>query len=474
MPSHPDPAPPTTQQLAPRDAAFVYMEQPNTPVFIASIYVFDTATDDHGPMGADDVLEWMGARLDTAPVFRRRLVRAPFDLDRPYWVTDPDLDLRRHVFTDTLAEPGWDALRRRILDITDGPIDLSRPPWELHVITGVRAVPDFPEDATVVVLKVHHAACDGMASTEIARALFTDTPAPVQSVVAGRLPARSALFGKALVRLPGQVVDLARGIVRTISASRAVAKAAERGTLVLPKQLRPKTRFNTKISGPRVFDVVTLPLADIRAVKSRVPGATVNDVILTTVSIALSEYLNGRGEAPAESLAALVPMSARKFRDVDSANKFVPAFVDLHSDEEPRDRLAAISRSARLERERNEHDAVARANSMVQVVPGPLVKLLSRVSAWMVGRGPSVAYVNTMVSNVPRGPADLVLRGARVVTSCEVLALEDDDGLCHYVTSVGDTLTVSFVSTLEMLPDPEYYGELLRKAFDRLEAATAS
>ena len=45
-------------------------------------------------------------RLHLLPVYRRKLATVPLDLDNPYWVDDPDLDLEFHIRELALPAPG--------------------------------------------------------------------------------------------------------------------------------------------------------------------------------------------------------------------------------------------------------------------------------------------------------------------------------------------------------------------------------
>ena len=50
--------------------------------------IYDPSTAPGGFVRFKDILKFFESRLDAAPVFRRRLVTVPFDLDRPYWIED--------------------------------------------------------------------------------------------------------------------------------------------------------------------------------------------------------------------------------------------------------------------------------------------------------------------------------------------------------------------------------------------------
>ncbi|WP_024796144.1 wax ester/triacylglycerol synthase domain-containing protein [Tomitella biformata] len=461
-------------QLAPRDAAFVYMERSTMPTNIVSIYAFDNGQGSGQPVRKDDVFSWMQARLHTSALFQRRLLRVPADIAPPYWVRDENVDLQAHIFVTESTITTWDEVRRRILDITEDRFDLTRPPWQLHVFTQVHQVDGLPPNATVVVLKFHHSACDGIASVEIARKLFTGQVDDTSDshATSDAIPGSAALLKDALTGVPTQIRTMFSGAKDILAASRDVKQEVDAGTVVLPTRLRPRTRFDHKISGARTFGVVRLPLSDVRALASQAGDSTVNDLIMTVVSLGLSNYLTSLRELPAESLAALVPMSTRKYRPSESVNQFLPMFVDLHTKiEDPKLRLSAISKSSKLEKTRNSKDTVIRSNSGIKYVPGFAVRGISAISRLMPDGGPSTPYANTMITNVPRGRADLQFLGAKATSAFGVLALEDNDGLCHLIASLGDELTITFVSTPEAMPDVDHYGELLKDAYLELSDA---
>src|SRR3546814_18404318 len=60
-----------------------------------------------------------------------------------------------------------------------------------------------------------------------------------------------------------------------------------------------------------MFDATTVALADVTEIRGKVPGATVNDVVLTTVGGALRKYLAKHKELPKDSLVAVSPITLR-------------------------------------------------------------------------------------------------------------------------------------------------------------------
>ena len=74
--------------------------------------------------------EMVESHLDIAEPYRRRLVGAPFGIDRPYWIEYPDFDLDYHVRHMSLPRPGTDQqLADQVARIVSRHCDRSRPLW---------------------------------------------------------------------------------------------------------------------------------------------------------------------------------------------------------------------------------------------------------------------------------------------------------------------------------------------------------
>jgi hypothetical protein len=83
-------------------------------------------------------------------------------LDLTYWAEDPDFAIDNHVHGHVLASPGDDrALAAYVGEIMGAPLDLSRPPWAIHVIEGLSG------GRVAVATQIHHSASDGMAAAEL-------------------------------------------------------------------------------------------------------------------------------------------------------------------------------------------------------------------------------------------------------------------------------------------------------------------
>jgi diacylglycerol O-acyltransferase len=449
-------------QLTATDATHVLSEAGSHVSRIIDGYVFDPAG---ATVDLEAVLEWLTPRIEHSPVFRSWIRRVPADLDYPYWAPDAEFDLRNHVTVEPARAPGWPAVRDRIVEVCGTRLASARPPWEVLVITDVSGVDRVPDGACVVVLKIHHAVGDGMATVELARELFAAQPLPAGTGY--RDVSSGAAFGRAVLRIPGNALRFARGSLRAQALTRAAARAAASGEIRTPRFRWPMTRFNRTHGGGITFDVVTFDLAEIRALRSRHPGIAVTDVIAAVVGDAMSSYLRADGEVPAGSLGGKVSYSLRGAVDSDSGNNFVVLSVDLHTDvEDPVERLRAIHDSMASEKRRFAHPAVAELSGALDVAPAVYVNwLVWRRSRLPIGRGETVSLGNTMLSNVPRGAENMRFLGGRAVESFGILGVGDGSRLNHYVVSVGDRLTVTFAADPDVMPDPDRYAGALRRAY---------
>lgn len=159
------------EQLSALDAAFVYRERPNAPLHVGTVLLYDPSTAGRGRLTFDDVVAEVSRRLHLAKAFRRRLVPVPMELDHPWWVEDAGFDLGHHVHRTTLPAPGGeDELFAVAARLFAAPLDLTRPPWEMHVVE------DVAGGRVAVVQKIHHAAVDGLSGMEILTAIHDRSP----------------------------------------------------------------------------------------------------------------------------------------------------------------------------------------------------------------------------------------------------------------------------------------------------------
>ncbi len=466
------------QQLAMADSAFVFMETPRTPAHLNMVNIYDPSTAPDGPPSFAEICAAIESQLPSAPPFRRKLVRVPFDLDYPYWVEDADFDLEFHMRHIALPAPGdWGQFRTQVGRLVSRPLDLARPPWEMTVIEGLDAVEDFPPGCFATVLKVHHAAIDGQSGVQLISAIHTTEPEATPEVPRDpwrpeATPNTLSLLQRAGLHSITRPAGLARLLAENGRA--AVAELFDRGDAdsesVDADGAVPRTRLNGSVSSHRVWDEVRCPLDDLKRVRRVVPGATINDVCLTVVAESMRRYLDATGELPDQSLVAMAPISTRTPDQAASGgNQISMMRPSLHTDIiDPIERLAAIARETSAKKAAQNGVVMPLLLDVVEQLPGALMGVMSRA----VVRSPAnPVLANTIVTNVPGSPVPLYFLGAKIVRSTGAVPLMDGVGLFHCVSSFCGEFVFMFTACPELLPDIEFYRACLQNAILELVKA---
>jgi WS/DGAT/MGAT family acyltransferase len=469
------------KQLSGLDASFLYLETGNMPMHIGSLAIYDQSTAPGGAVTFKDILRFFEKRLHKARAFRQRIVTVPASLDHPYWIDDPDFDLEFHVRHIALPKPGdWRQLCIQTARLHARPLDTTRPLWEAYVIEGLDNVAGVPEGSFALVTKFHHAAIDGVSGAEISAAIHDATPEDTVKVaeydwVPERFPTSMELLGRTAVTTAKKPFEFASLVARNASTAWQFGRGLLNKELTLTTKV-PRTRFNGNVSPHRVFDGRSFSLDEIRAIKSRVEGATVNDVIVSVCGGALRRYLESKGELPEESLVAMAPVSARPEEMRKAAGNMVSTMsLPVRSD------IAAP-----LERLRAVHTESERAKKLTHTVGASLVTELAHFLPSTTSGFMATAYsryglakrlppmYNTIITNVPGPNFPLYSMGSRMVTNFGLGPIPHGIGLFQPVIGYNGQITVSAISCREMMPDPGVYCDYLTETFEDLKKAAKS
>ena len=489
------------KQLSGADSMFLQLERGTQYMHVATLALYDPSTAPGGGVRFKDVLRFFTTRVAQFPQFRRRLVSLPFSLDRPYWIEDARLDVEFHVRHIALPYPGdWRQLCIQVARLHSRPLDRSKPLWEAYVIEGLHNVDGVPPGAFALYTKMHHAIVDGESGMEIMKALHTLKPERVEDADAvggesptfhaDREPTLSELYSRAAVHALEKLPTLARlsfGTARkVVSLGAAAAARAQTGdgdgdvgvmsnlrTLmsgdlarVLPRR-PPQTRFSGPVSAHRVFEAVSLSLEDFRAIRRQVPQATINDQFLCVVGGAVRDYLADKNEALDASMVSLVPMSLRGAdkggdRGVQVGFTMIPVHTEI---EDPLERLRAIVESSSYSKRVTGALGKELARDLLETLPSVIADPLLR-NLKMPGIG-------LIISNV-RGPeVPLYMAGAQLVNYVPISIVVDGLGLNVTGFSYAGRLWICAVSCRDMLPDPGFFAECLRNAFERMRQGAA-
>lgn len=465
------------QQLSAQDASFVYLETPHTPMHIGSVGIYDPSTAPNGFVRFKEILDFVGSRLSGARSFRERLVRVPFDIDHPYWIQDPDFDLEFHVRHIALPKPGdWRQLCIQVARLHSRPLDLAKPMWEFVIVEGLDNIPGLPPGCFALVAKVHHAAIDGMSGVELSAAVHDLTPdkpdrLPDDQWKPDTLPNVGDMLIRSYFNSLRQPFRHAELLANTIPGLARLSRGVTSGDVSLAGvKIAPKTRFNGKVGPHRVFDAVPMALADVTAIRKAVPGATVNDVILSIVGGGLRHYLKAHGELPPDSLTAMAPISVRAEGEKGALGNLVSAMVvglGTHI-ADPVDRLNFVHAEAQNSKAITNAVGARTLSDYSKLAPAALSGLSARLYTRVGAANRHAPVFNCVVTNVPGSRVPLYFAGARMVAMYGTGPIFDSMGLINTVYSYVDTIAISFTSDRDMMPDPGAYADALRQAFVEL------
>jgi WS/DGAT/MGAT family acyltransferase len=467
------------QQLSGLDASFLYFETANASTHIGSFSLYDPSTIPGGRISYEKLLADVQARLHLARCFRQKLARVPLDLDHPYWIEDPDFDLEFHIRHIALPRPGsWRQLCEQAARLHARPLDLSRPLWELYLIEGLGEMPGAPPGCFATLMKIHHAAIDGVSGMELLAAIHDTTPdatapPPAKRWVPERDPGALELLGRALANNVRSPFRLGRVLAQTVPGIRRYVDEQRRSRIEETGET-PRTRFNGPVTPHRVIGGVAFDLGEVREIRKAVTGATVNDVILTVCGGALRAYLSATHELPEASLIAMCPVSVRRADEKGTAGNQVSTMsVALRSDiADPLLRLQSVTEASRHSKKLTEAIGARSLTDMTQFVPGGLAGLGWRAASRLGLANRVRPFLNTVITNVPGPQVPLYSSGARLVVQFGMGPVMDGMGLIHPIGSYNGSAVISFTSCRELLPDPEFYEACIRESFAALREAT--
>ena len=472
------------EQLSGLDAGFLSMESPRTYGHVTSVAFFDpSGADAH--LNPDSLRAVIEERLHLLPMFRRRLVEVPFNIDQPYWIEDPDFDLDFHLRHIAVPSPGdRSQLSELAARIAARHLDRSRPLWEMYLIDGL-------DDGSVCALtKIHHACIDGVAGSEILSVLLDleptpePTPTPETPWEPDQVPNPWNMLGRGaanLVRRPAAGVRLLRDAIPALPSLGAnlgvrlpvVGPARRDEVLARPTFQAPPTPFNGVISPHRRFAYGGVALDRVKDIKNSV-GGTVNDVVMALCAGALRRWLIDHDALPAAPLVAMVPVSVRVEEHGAFGNRISAMLAALPTNEpDPKHRLELMQAEMRVAKE--EHGAIPASllQDFLSFAPPSVAGMASRVvTRTRLFERMNIPF-NVIISNVPGPQFPIYHCGAEMKALYPLSPIADGVGLNMTLMSYRGSLDFGLLADREMVPDIWALLQGVEDELDDLVAATS-
>jgi diacylglycerol O-acyltransferase / wax synthase len=488
------------KQMNGLDRMFINVETDRLPMDMFGILMLDPSTAPDGHDFARFRAE-MAARLPKVPVFTRRVVSAPFGAGHEHWIVDPDFTIDRHLkHLGAPAPYDLGALCELAVSLVDEPLDRGRPLWQMYYVDGLA------DGSAAILLRLHHAAIDGVGGAELLGELFDTAPLPRNPQLADyeldgeRVPSQVEMLIRAVpeqIFAPIKLVQrsipiampLAKGFMSRMSSSgRPGADRSPEAKGEVGKPAASRNLLNRlSTSSKRSLAVASLSMSDVKRVKDRF-GVTLNDVVLSVTSAAVADYLRERDELPDEPLRVAGPVNVRDdSAEAASGNHFAFMMVSIPDIADPVERLRAVSELAKKSKparadgeragarpSRKATGTVSHVMGLIDVLPsGVWLALGQLVNSPAIEAVPPIA--NFVVSNIP-GPKDkLYIAGAEITHLYGRTMVGAGIGLFIHCLSYGDSLDFGFTALADLIPDPETIVEgLHRHLSELLDAATRS
>lgn len=479
------------ERIAPEDLTWLLMDEPHNLMHVNGVISFDELPD----LGAvaDVVMERMVRRY-------RVLSQVPVQRDGDWWWEDDvDFAIDRHVRRVVLDESGPDAVRAYVSSQMSVPFDRSRPLWEIQLLTGR----DADDPGSYVYHRFHHGLGDGIRLVQMLLSLCDSAEAAVPVAVgrntatehhhpleqalhvvghaitdtldyvghagqaiasAGRTLvsttnplALSRQLGEAigLVRHPAELVDALTGIA---SVDNELANTwRELGRMLLSDGHDAEAWSGHTGIDKLAAWVEGIPLDGLKAA-ARARGATLNDVLLAGVSLALTDYLAERGVTDVTDLSWMMPVS---LQPIDATlpdrlgNHFVVVMLSMP--------LGVDDPGALI-------DEVHRRTTRLKHSAEPLVafgvqRMIAESPAAVARRVTEFFTHKTIgqLTNVPGPRVAMTMAGAPVRSIFGWVPTSGDQPLGISLFTYAGALSVGVATDARMIPDPTHLAELVER-----------
>jgi diacylglycerol O-acyltransferase / wax synthase len=417
----------TTHAMSSADAAWLHMDRPTNLMVINSVLWFDERVDWDAYTAV--IRDRLVARFDR---FRQRPVDGPLG---PHWEdVDPDLEL--HIHHVALPAPGdRRALEAFVSDRAAMPLDRSRPLWETYLIDGFG-------DGAAVLTRMHHCIADGIALARVMLTLTDGGPEPETGFSDppndGGLPFVGAATGMTKLALDA-LRQPRHTVVTAIEDARTVAK------LVLPGW---DPRSAIKGEQRPAHHVAWCDPIDLRRVKhaARTLDATVNDILVSAVTGAVSDQLGGS----VSDVHALVPFNLRPLDEPlprELGNRFGLVLLELPVGiEDPVERTFEVKR--RMDAIKHGHEG-AISYGILELMGHTPAAVEARLIDYFTAKGSMV------LTNVPGPRTRLSVAGAELAGVLVWAPCSGSIGMSVSIFSYAGKVTVGFLTDAGLIPEPQ-------------------
>ncbi len=466
------------------DALFLYLEREGMPLHIASVSVFE------GAVPFSDFARFIESKLSLVPRYRQRVVMSPLNIGLPAWEYDPSFNIQNHLREVVLrrdTEREFQAAASRILSAT---MDRSKPLWDLTLVQGL------PGGRTGLITRIHHCLADGLAGIGLMNALLDPSPAiprfpkrrartlppPTPATLLDSFITGTFSAVQRVLAAHSQLLTMAQSLAAPAGSApgKPETRSPESGNGDIPmmEQLSdlvlelatPAERlpFNVVCRGPQNFNWAEIPLADIQEIKQACE-ATVNDVALTAIALAVRRYAMLHGTSlKGRRLRIVVPVSVRAKNEINELGNritFLPVSIPLDISD-PRALIAAVREQMQILKTSHVAELVGLAGTLLGATPFPVQALLGPIASQL-----PLSICNLIFTNV-RGPVmPLYLLGHRMLSCYPYVPIGGEMGINCALLTYDGTAYFGFTGDVHAAPDLARLEKFLVKSFAEMRPA---
>ncbi len=457
------------------DNFWLCMDEPTNLMIITAFMEFEE------PVNFKRLYATIESRLASFKRFRKRVVRPVSGVGVPNWEIDKNYDLRSHLQRVALPAPGDKAdLQEMISNLMTTPLDPNKPLWQVHLIENYGK-------GCVVFFRIHHCIADGIALVHVMLSTAdTEPDAPWPQYQPEKRRDSNSL--KSFFPVGNIISTITKTINTTKNYGATLLEEGEK-TLSDPSHLKkvantttgltsdivsiltkhtimpsdPKTSFKGKLGvRKRVAWTEPMSLDKIKTVGRAISTATLNDVLIATVTGAMRRYLKTRNTPVNElDLRVTVPVNIRKpGTEFELGNRFslvflaLPVYID-----DPVLRLKEVKR--RMDHLKKSPDAFI--NFGLLSAMGLLPANISKRTAHLFGNKAS-----GVLTNVPGPKQPLYFAGKKISNIMFWVPRSGMVGLGISIFSYDGKVTVGIASDEGLMPDPEVLLEGFEEEFNHL------
>lgn len=461
--------PKLNHRLSSLDATFLYLEKKECPLHIGSTSVFE------GKIPLKSLRKHIQDRLHLIPRYTQKVVPDPFNIAHPTWEEDEDFDINNHIFEiKSRKKVSHEDLTRIAGEKMTDVMDRNKPLWELFVINNLE------DGKAALIAKVHHCMVDGISGVDLIKILFDISPnpeppppKPLEEPKPPKQDTTRQFFDSLLGSMEegmNRLMEMQGGMLY-LASSLADPKTAEKlphmaGVLPAVSTPAPPLPFNGTCSGERRLAWSEFSFTDARLIKNVLNGS-VNDVVLTVLSEAVSRYAKEHGVDVQDRIVRfMVPASLRQKNQRGALGNLISILpVEIPLDiEDLTKRFEYVNKKMGLMKQTKLAEGLLTVGAMYSVLPAPLQSVIGQLA------DTPVPPFNMVATNVPGPQIPLYLVGKKMLKHYPYVPVGYGLGLGCAIFSYNRDLYFGLSSDANAMDDVDKFKEILDETFADLKA----